>query len=456
MKGWLLTCICLLGSLLPVDAQQINVEDFTRLKRPFWKRSKVTVDKQLAIMDLYSSEKGFQFTADGKTAVEAEEGEGVITLKVPHKTRFLTIKHPDYGQTVWRVPKKYLKKKKHYRATLDAYDPLKEYKVQKQWVLFRLWPKNVILTVDSIRMRLQETDVVQQYLAVGMHHYTVEAPFYEAVTDSFELTDSVKLEIPVRLQPFYSYLTVKVPWKGADVYIDHVLAKNAQTTSQRLSAGVHHVALFWGPDCYYENMVVVDSAAKKVLDIKLEELRLRRLKKQDRVQTKTVVQDATPDSTTSSRVASKRAAGMKTATVYAPVTLHVADDSTEVWIDRAPMGRGDWQGQLAQGFHLVTTRKDGQESVPTYLWVENDFPVEMNLAVPQTSYGLLNIHSNVIGAKVFINGRQAGVTPCVVQGIDASRVCEICLQKEGFKEKKQKVRPKRNDLLNVYFKLKKK
>ena len=103
MKGWLLTCICLLGSLLPVDAQQINVEDFTRLKRPLWKRSKVTVDKQLAIMDLYSSEKGFQFTADGKTAVEAEEGEGVITLKVPHKTRFLTIKHPDYGQTVWRV-----------------------------------------------------------------------------------------------------------------------------------------------------------------------------------------------------------------------------------------------------------------------------------------------------------------------------------------------------------------
>ena len=82
MKGWLLTCICLLGSLLPVDAQQINVEDFTRLKRPLWKRSKVTVDKQLAIMDLYSSEKGFQFTADGKTAVEAEEGEGVITLKM--------------------------------------------------------------------------------------------------------------------------------------------------------------------------------------------------------------------------------------------------------------------------------------------------------------------------------------------------------------------------------------
>ena len=93
--------------MLAVDGQQMNIDGFARLKRPLWKRSKVTVDKKLAILDLYTSEKGFQFTADGKTAVEAEEGEGVITLKVPHKTRFVTVKHPDYGQLVWRVPKKW-------------------------------------------------------------------------------------------------------------------------------------------------------------------------------------------------------------------------------------------------------------------------------------------------------------------------------------------------------------
>ena len=123
-RGLILLMMIALATL--ANAQQMGIEDFSRLKRPFWKRSKVTVDKQKAIIDLYTQEKGFAFTANGKEAAEAEEGDGVITVKVPTKTHHLTIKHPQYGTLTWRVPVKYLKRKKHYRATLLATDSTKK------------------------------------------------------------------------------------------------------------------------------------------------------------------------------------------------------------------------------------------------------------------------------------------------------------------------------------------
>ena len=108
---WLLTSFVLISA----EAQKMEVKDFTRLKRPLWNRSKVTIEKQKALLDLTTTEKGFTFKANGTQDAEAKEDDGIITVKVPHKTRFLTITHPTYGQLTWRVPVKHLKRKKHYR-----------------------------------------------------------------------------------------------------------------------------------------------------------------------------------------------------------------------------------------------------------------------------------------------------------------------------------------------------
>ena len=204
-RGLILLMMIALATL--ANAQQMGIEDFSRLKRPFWKRSKVTVDKQKAIIDLYTQEKGFAFTANGKEAAEAEEGDGVITVKVPTKTHHLTIKHPQYGTLTWRVPVKYLKRKKHYRATLLATDSTKKYKLKEQWVQFEVSPKNAIVHMDTTIILLRD-GLMAKYLPLGKHTYQVEAPFYEELTDSFELADSAKTMLSIALQPTYSYLTV--------------------------------------------------------------------------------------------------------------------------------------------------------------------------------------------------------------------------------------------------------
>ena len=94
---------------LPLNAQRMRIEDFARYKKPFLRKATFTTDKQSALLDLYTNEKGFQFFV-GEVAVPVAEAEGFVTLSLPNHTAFLTIKHPTYGQIAWKVPDKELKK----------------------------------------------------------------------------------------------------------------------------------------------------------------------------------------------------------------------------------------------------------------------------------------------------------------------------------------------------------
>ena len=137
MRKWL-TIIFLLILLRPMWAQQMEVTDFARQRKGFLNYHHVKTDKQKALLDLTTSEKGFKFLANGKEEAEAEEGDNLITVKLPHQTRYVTIKHPDFGQYTWRVPAKYLKKKKRYKAKLIATDPHKAYQLAQQWVVLHI------------------------------------------------------------------------------------------------------------------------------------------------------------------------------------------------------------------------------------------------------------------------------------------------------------------------------
>ena len=129
---------------LPCVAQKISIGQFKRVKFDFAKKKMYPVDKKMATLDLKTDEKGFTFKADGKTEIAAQEGDGQITLLAPHKTAFILVKHPEYGQLIWKVPGKGLRKKKHYQAIMQTDKPGKEYKLSKQWVVFQVIPENAI------------------------------------------------------------------------------------------------------------------------------------------------------------------------------------------------------------------------------------------------------------------------------------------------------------------------
>ena len=429
---WMFCCL-----LLPLGAQQMWVEDFTRLKRPVWKRSEVVIDKQQALLDLMTEQKGFTFFA-GKQAAEAEEGDGKITVKLPHKTQYVTIKHPVFGQYTWHVTKS-LKKKKHYRATLQAIDQSKEYKLPWQWVVFDISPDNAILHIDSATYLLRQGSKVLK-LPVGKHSYQVESPFYETITDSIELTDSMKLRLDIHLQPIYSYLTVKTPWHKGKIYVDGQLIGMQECTSFRLNEGLHTLSVYLHTNCCYHALFNIGRAEKKVITLTEEDYHPQVSKKH---KPKMVIPGTTDTLSMPEQTV-----------VQAPVTLTAADDSTEIWLNCEKVGAGQWKGTLTEGFYMVTTRKNSVESEPTWLWVTDSFPQELNLAVPQTSQGMLNIYSNVLGADIYVNEVPMGKTPCVIQGLLPTQNYEIRLHKKRYKDVKQTVRPRGNDLMDVYIKMK--
>lgn len=434
MKRPVLVLLFLIACLPPVRGQEMRVEEFDRRSRPLWKRAEVPVDKTFALMDFITEEKGFTFLAGGKQPAEAEEGDGKVTVKLPHRTAYVTIQHPDFGQLVWRVPGgKLLKRLRHYEALLIAYDPTKDYKAPRQWVVFHLDPQDALVQIDSA-MGPVRGETAEYLLRVGEHSYRVEAPFHDPVEGTFSLSDSVRTDISVTLQPFWSFLTVKTPWPDGEVYVDGTQLSREQATSFRLSEGPHRVTLYLSGLCFYDSLLVMGRAEKKVLELSAADLHPKNRLKSDPL-------SVTPEG--------------EAVVSGAPVKLMAPDSLTEIWLDRERVGYGEWEGRLEPGFHLASTRREGLESDPVRLWIDSDFPQEIALTAPGTGYGLVNITSNAPGARILIDGADYGQTPQIVR-LDATRSYSLVLSKPGFRDGKKKLRPRGNHQVDLYVKMKKK
>ena len=455
MKRWL-SIVGLLGLALTISAQQMRVERFAKQKKGPFNMKHVKTDKQLATIDMMTGEKGFKFLANGKTEVQAEEAEGVLTLKTPDKTSFLVINHPDYGQCSWKVPgKKGLRKKQHYEAYLLTFSPTKSYKLQKQWVIFEIQPKDAIVTVDSMTTTVR-TGICQFNLPVGTHPYRVEAPFHEEVVDSFELSDTARLILPISLQPFYSYLTVKTPLENARILVDGQWIGNHQATSGHLLEGSHRLTVMVDDLCYYESTVSVSRAEKKNVELTAADLSPRISKRQGSVPVVARrVKEVTDSTIASDSMKTADSVSVAAIATTAPVTIVAPDDSTAIWVNRELMGYGTWEGQLPLGYYQVSTEKEGLESRTTGIWVDDGSPKKLELLPPMADYGLLNIHSDEIGAKVYVNGALKGVTPLVVENLPAGTNCRIKLTKKGFRDSETEVLVVGNDMVDVNIKMKK-
>jgi len=109
---------------------------------------------------------------------------------------------------------------------------------------------------------------------------------------------------------------------------------------------------------------------------------------------------------------------------------------------------------LALGFYMVSTLKEGLESKPIFLYVEDTLPKVLDMSLPKASYGVLNIHSNVVGATIILNKMEVGVTPCILENLPATMACKIQLKKEGYRDAKLTVMPVPNDMLDVELNMK--
>ena len=138
-----------------------------------------------------------------------------------------------------------------------------------------------------------------------------------------------------------------------------------------------------------------------------------------------------------------------------PVKITAHDPQAEIWVDLEKKAVGEWEDSLSLGIHFVEARKDGVSSSPLRLLIEDSFPKEITLEAAGAGYGLVNIHCNVAGADITIDGKDYGQTPKIVR-LEATRNYRVTLSKDGYKAVSQKIPPRGNNLTDVYMKLKKK
>ena len=169
---------------------------------------------------------------------------------------------------------------------------------------------------------------------------------------------------------------------------------------------------------FYDGIVSLGKAEKRIVELTKADIQNNSI-----IQKRSVVRSDTlpvsPDS-----------AFMETLTLKAkaPVTITAPDDSTEIWINRESVAVGKWEGKLELGYYVLNTYKDSLESNPVPFWVDDELPKFLDLSAPMASYGLLNIHSNVVGATIYINKinrRSAKVRKYVRSLLSKAQECEF-------------------------------
>ena len=430
-------------AVFPVMAQWMHVEDFGRYKKPFLHKASFTTDKRQALLDFFTNEKGFQFFVED-APVAATEGEGMVTLALPHRTGSLIIKHPVYGQLAWKVPNGVLKKKKHYHAYLHTESLEKEFRQQKQWALISTVPERAIVYVDTVIHPLLDGNL-SLYLPLGRHVCRIESPFYQTLNDTIELTDIVRFEKRYVLQPFYAYLTVETDWPDARICLDGDSLGLQRVETSRLMPGRYRLTVNLGDSLYYEQWLELANAERKVVDLHGIELRPFPQLGQS------IEMSGFPDEVLADSMASD---GLQEQSgQWADVHITAFDADTEIWLNRERLGQGEWRGNLALGFYAVSSRKEGLDSRTDFFWVDAGKSVELNLISPLADYGLLNVSCDEVDATVFLNGLAIGSAPCVLRNLPVGRTYRVRLVK-GRKAAETLVRLRGNDIVNVKLKLK--
>ncbi len=452
-----LTLLLCLLTAAGAAAQETRIEGFSTLRKKDLRSEGLKTDKTQAVLELVTAEKGFVFKADGKTDLTPQEGDGKITLLLPDKTYTVSVKHPDYGQLAWRVPVRRLRRKHYYRAYLLTSSPKKEYRASSQWTVFYFSPENAILYVDSTRHTVSGGKI-QLYLPVGRHACRAEAPFYSQWQDAVTVTDSVRTDVEVHLQPLYSYLTVRTPLADAAIRLDGDSIGSGSAVSRRIMAGRHRLTLTRRGYCYYNAWVDIDTVAKKVVTLTEADLHPMPVPRSLTPAQWAELPAASPADGTASG-ASKGGSVLTAASVAAADTLtaavHItaAEPDAEILIDREPVAVGEWTGHLSRGYHVVSARKDGMESVARPVTVEDRWPQEILLDATQSGSGVVSIGSDVVDAEVFIDGRYAGKTPLQLS-LAAGRACRISLRKEGYRTAATTTVVRGNEMNRLYLKMK--
>lgn len=233
-----------------VGAQNISVKSFKLLEKDldaqtYFPKTDQNGDK-CAIIKVQTTETGFQWEGDGLGIIATEYKTGEFWIYVPFGAQRLTIKHPKLGVLRNYQYTQKIQSGKVYEMVLTTARVttiVEEYEIPTQWVVITSEPSGVNIYINEEHKGITP---FQQELAEGTYNYRLQYPMYHEEAGRFELVASEgKKAMNMALKPNFGMISVSSkPESGATVLLDgKPTGKTTPCTLEQISSGQHTVSL---------------------------------------------------------------------------------------------------------------------------------------------------------------------------------------------------------------------
>lgn len=314
-----------------------------------------------------------RFSSDAMSYVEVEYRVGEVWLYVSYYASFLKIKHPDLSS----APDFYLpfdmQPRHGYELVLEKYNVAPAPDAQTiNYLIVRCDQPDASICIDGSFVGMKEGS---KALGVGeKHSWQIDCGLYHSESGEVTITEGEPVTVERNLRPAYGFLKVtSSPENGATVFINNNKVGTTPYTSERLQSGSYNVRV----------MKEMFSLSEKSFLVKDNETTV---------------------------------ANMVLNPNFATLSLNT-DPASDIFIDGERVAKGQWNGRLSSGTHLVEARKPSHRNSSLKVNLSNGENKTVTIPNPEPIYSMLDINSQPMGAKILIDGEDFGTTPRVIKNI---------------------------------------
>jgi len=115
---------------------------------------------------------------------------------------------------------------------------------------------------------------------------------------------------------------------------------------------------------------------------------------------------------------------------FAEPTFTCSNAEAEIWINGEKKGTGKWTGRLTAGVYKVKTAKASHKDSERTFTLKAGDKGAITLDPPSPIYGRISVTSDPFPATIYLNGKEVGVTPKILNNILIGDH-ELKIEKEG-------------------------
>lgn len=396
IKRCLLTALCALVGLAATAQYQITVKDFKfdenePLPSNFKEAAKDKNNQKCALIVIHKHDKTFRYETggwndSGKVTTNSQTKEVVNLLWVSPGTKWIEVRSTDSSikpseRFQFGMP---TESKKVYHLYLG--DIVRKSSGGNQYVTISVDAPGAKLFVEEhpgqfIAWPLTDGKASKPLdLTTDGYNYRVEAPDYETDYGRFEVNDPDNaINVSIKLKPNFGFLTIPAAesLRNARIIIDGEIVGNSSLNALKLSAGNHTLQV-------------------------------------ERPKYKTLVREI---SIPKSQTVTERIALEEN---FSKITINCTDPEADIYLADNVRGdtkqaTGTWMADLEPGSYVIKTRRPGcKEAFKQITIAPGNQPQEFSVPAPEPMYGSIQVSSSPAGARIYLDGKDMGVTPKVL------------------------------------------